>query len=335
MDRVLITGATASQYSDSAHKRSARFSGLLHSALNYSGVTASMSAMPVNSDSSAYKDYESVVVGLAPVSSMSANKIYAALTAVGHARENSNLKILFDAPEPHLVYQSLRSIVSNPEILTKPLYSSRFGFSEVSSNKDFRNFIMETIEFLLSGDYDVVVPRLPYFSGSREIYGIPEVNGRDLIELNFDRLFSDRLNISKSQGSNYWVIENPSTKWAKDIAKTVSNSVIGVRKTQYDTESDYINRMHNSYGYLLNTYKNGTPWWSPHIMVAMSCGIPVFSDWRHTGALGTYWSALPHTVESMTNEERLFVSEMQKISYLDFCPDWDISSKYAARKILN
>lgn len=324
MKQVLITGSTSSQFSNEAQKRSPRFCGLLNTAFSYSGSSVQVQSVSVSEEKSIFDSYDVVIVGLAPFTSFSANNIINALNTVSTVAESKKLKILFDAPEPHLVYQSFDSILKNNSILDKSIYSRRAGHSLVVSNNKFRKSILKTMDFLLSGDYDVVVPSVPYFSGTRDIYGIPKSKShQDLISLNFDQLFKSLDNSSIDVKSKYWLAENINAKWAKDISKTLSNPVLGVKKTQYDTEVDLIKRMQESHGYLLNTYKNGNPWWSPNISVALSCGTPVFSDWRYTGALGVYWSSLPHTVEDLSTEDRILLSSQQREVYYSHLNSFD------------
>lgn len=333
MKKVLITGATSSQYSIDAHKRSARFAGLLNSAINFQGVYSELKSLPVDSTEKDIKDYSSVIVGLAPVSSLSANKFYASINTLSNAIKENKHQIFFDAPEPHTIFQSYKSVLKNPSILTKDLYSAREGYQRVVNDSSFRTSVLETLEYLLEGNYDIIYPSLPYYSPTRGSYGVPTGKG-SFTGLNFDSLFADTFNVSIKEKSKYWLVESPNTKWAKDIALNVAKPVIPVRRNAYDTESDYIARMQNSFGYLNGTYKNDTLWWSPNIMLALSCGIPVFSDWRHTGELGLHWSGLPHSVEDITYEERCSLAMSQKVRYLGALPDWQESSKIAVQTII-
>lgn len=332
MEKVLITGATSSQSSGDAHKRSARFAGLVNSAFNFCGYQSVMKSVSVAHKTQDLDEYSLVIVGMAPFTSMSANKIYPALNTLSLAAEQNKAVVLLDAPEPHLVFQSFKSVLANPDIFLKELYAGREGYVNVHSDKKLQKRLLSTIDFVVSGDYEVVVPSLPYFNGSRDIYGIPGT--KTLHQLNFDGLFVDRKFDVLNKESKFWLAESASNRWARDIAKTLSKPTLNVRRTQYDTESDYISRMQKAYGYLLNTYKNSTPWWSANIVLALSCGVPVFSDWRHTGSLGMSWSGLPYTVENMSREERYELAVLQSHSYFSSVPEWSDSAKSATSKLL-
>ena len=332
MERVLITGATSSQYSVEAHRRSARFAGLLNSALNFDGIQTELKSLPVE-DSGAVSQYSTVLVGLAPVSSMSSNKLYPSLTTLAAAFKQGNAKVFIDAPDPSAIFQSYKSVLKSPEILTKDLYSTRDGYQSVVSSRSTADSILETIEHLLSGDYDILYPSIPYYDQTRDVYGIPSGSG-SFVGLNFDSLFSDNLHLSTRSKPRYWLSESISTKWSKQVSKTVSKPVLPVRRNAYDTECDYISRMQNSFGYLNGAYKNGTLWWSPNIMLALSCGVPVFSDWTHTISLGESWSMLPHNSEDMSNEERCSLALAQRASYLASVDNWTDAAGAVAKTVL-
>lgn len=317
MKKVLITGSTSSQVSIEAQRRSPRFCGLLNSAFSYSGTQAEVRNVTFESfEKEKLDNYDLVIVGLAPFTSLSANTIFNSLHTINMLRGSSKLKIVLDAPEPHLVYRSFRSVLANNDILTKNLYSKRSGYNLVSSNNGFKKSVLDTMNFLMSGEYDIIVPSLPYFEPTRSVYGIPEGGShKDLLGFNFDHLFSSFDNSSETAESKFWLVENINAKWAKNISQTLSNPVLPVKRNQYESQNDSIKRMQESYGYLLNTYKNGLPWWSPNIAVALSCNTPIFSDWRHTGLLGFYWSFLPHTIEEYSREERSTIARHQKETY--------------------
>jgi hypothetical protein len=336
MKKVLITGATSSQYSIDAHKRNSRFSGLLTAGLNFSGVSAQMKSLEMDFDGNNLKEYDTVLIGLSPFSSLSANKSYTSLNTLTKVLESGvKFKIILDAPDPQLVYTSYSSIIKNPEIFTKSLYSSREGFKNVQTDSQLKNKLIQTIEYILTGDYDIVVPEVPYFEFSRDAYGIPKTSSSKTYSLNFDSIFSDTFHVKLGEKSKFWCTDNNNTVWAKKISATLSKPVLNLKRTQYDTDIDYIHRLQQSYGYLLPTYKNNLPWWSANTMLSLSCGIPVFSEWRHTQKMSGYWSVLPQTAEDMSHEQRYELSVMQKETYLAKTTTWEEICKISTKTVLS
>lgn len=332
MKKILITGATSSHGSMDANNRTARFAGLLNSTLSYSSNQSSINFCNIDTDRKDLENNDLVIVGLAPISSLSANKIYSALHVVNQLKDSGKLKIMLDAPDPYLVFQSFKSVLSKPELLTKDLYSSREGYSVVATNPIKQKEMLSSLEFLLSGAYDIITPSLPYYTFTRAAYGIPE--GGETYAYNFDSLFLNNSHYNEKAVAKYWLAETLKTKWAKDISMTVSKPVLNIKRNAYETRSDYISRIQKSYGFFLNTYKNDTPWWSANLMLALSCGVPVFSDWRHTSVLGETWSLLAHSAESMSPSERFNLSQSQLVAYSDNLTSIEELSKQVVTQLL-
>lgn len=333
MKQIFITGSTASQCSVEAQRRNVKFSSMLNRALNISGHNSFIDIPSVEMTLEDVSKYDSVIVGLSPFTSMSSHRIYGALHTLGLALDAGNAKILLDAPDPYLVFKSFRSVISNPSILTKRNYSSRSQYSSVVSDSKVRNKIMETIEVVANTSIPTIVPNSSYFEVNRLDYGMPESNNdMDLINLNLDAMWNQVFNASGSQ-SKYWSSDDAKSFWSTSVEKTLSKPVLALKRTAYDTEYEYVERLKNSYGFLVPTYKNNLPWWSPNIMLSLSHGTPVFSDWRLTSIMGEYWSSLPVYAETLTVEEKIEYARAQIMSYLEITPDWADSIEMSAGKL--
>lgn len=334
MKKVLLTGATASQSSTSANARNIRFTGLLHSALSKTGAYPEIRRYSIDDKSvEDMSEYSSAVIGLSPFGSMSSNRIYEALYAASIAAEQSKLTVLLDAPDPHLVFKSFDALLKNTSILTRDIYSSRSGYSVVVSDPEVRSKILSVVELIVSGAVKVIVPSVPYAQKSytRDTYKIPSVEGfSDLLALNFDSYFQDYNKIVLHSEPSFWVSDFPKSKFIQSLSKTLSSPVMKVNQTAYEHSIDTIERLQSSRGYLLSTQSNELPWWSPNIMLALSCGVPVFSDWRHTSELGTEWTHLPASMEHLSVEHRLVLSSRQKESYLEAAPSWGEAVRQAS-----
>lgn len=333
MKKIFITGATASQYSVDAHSRSTRFSGLLNSALISEGINSVVGVPSIEVTQDEIKEYDSVVVGLSPISSLSANRIYAAIHTLGISLDAGNGKILLDAPDPNMVFKSFRSVLANPSLLTKETYSSRYDYKSVVSDPKVRNRLMETIDIVANEGLPTIVPALPYFNPTRDDYGIPSSGEyKDLISINLES-FSKSKNIVDSNNHKYWSSESHSSPWSKKIEKTLSKPVLPLKRSAYDTDFEYEERLKNSIGLLISVHKNNLPWWSPNILLALTNGIPVFSDWRYTEVMGSSWRNLPSDAESMSPAQRLDLASSQLESYLTFVDNCENNIKIQLAKL--
>lgn len=325
MKKVLITGATASQSSLEANKQKVRFGGLLHNALSSAGLDVETRETNLSEN---FNNYEKVIVGLAPVTSLSANKIYTALDALNRAEDKAVL--LLDLPDPHFVYKSMKSVLSNESIIFKSLYNKRLNFQDLVENKNFYNSVISGMEKVYAGKIPVIVPSVPYHKHSPESLNI---NTSSLIELNFDSYFMNDNFYQEKEKSNYWLTDSMKSEWSQNVSKTLFNPVLNYKRSHYDYDLSLVDRILGSFGYLKNNHKYDNPWWSRNIMLTLSCGVPVFADWRQTSVMGDAWRILPQSVEEITHLERKELADEQKSSYLSFCPAWDEIAEYSISQI--
>ena len=326
MKKVLITGATASQSSLEANKQKTRFSGLIYKALTDGGVSTELRDTEYQET---FDIYDRVIIGLAPFTSLSANKIYTALDALNRAGDKAI--ILLDSPDPHLVYKSISSVLSNHSILSKSLYEKRLGFKRFLEDKSFSDSVFAGVERLASGINTAVIPSVPYYSHSMDSL---RLGTESIIELNFDSYFKDDNFYVEKEKSSYWLADSNKSIWVKDIQGTVYSPVLNFKRSHYDSDLDLVERITGSFGYLKNNHKYDNPWWSRNIMLALSCGVPVFSDWRQTSIMGECWRLLPHTVETISHSERKELADEQKSSYLSFCPSWEEICEYSVSRLI-
>lgn len=325
MKKVLITGTTASHTSVQANLRNMKFTGLLSMSLIHSGVEIELRDV---SSSESFEQYDKVIVGLSPFTSLSSNKIYNALDTIN--RSGDKTVLLMDSPDPHLVYRSMISAVNNPSIMSKDLYSQRRDFQEFINNKKFSESVVSGMNKVLNEKLPLLVPSVPYFSHTTDSL---RVTTEDLIELNFDSFFESDNYHEERKSSKYWLADSRKNIWVEQIKDSVSNPVLNFKRSHYDSDIDLVDRIIDSFGYLKNNHKYDNPWWSRNIMLTLSCGIPVFSDWRHTSKMGDSWSLLPHTVEEMSNTQRKELSLEQKSSYLSLCPSWEEICDYTVSQL--
>lgn len=334
MKKVLVTGSTASQCSAEAHRRSARFSGMLVEALTSIGFDVDFKELSVDTPSANFESYDSVIVGLAPISSLSAHRIYPALSALYYAIEQGKATVLFDAPEPHLAINSFKYTIENPTSLVKNLYGKRSGYWSVANNFAVADRILAAVERVAYTPLTTIIPSVPFYTFSATAIDIPTAgNSSNLVQVNFDRGLSEEKDFRLRETSKYWLSENHKNKWSKTVEKTLSKPVLPLRRSAYDTAKDLSSRIHDSYGVLFGTYKDGLPWWSPNVMLSLNSGVPVFSDWKVTASLGDAWTLLPHQAEDMTYEERFSLATMQLTQYLNACPEVASEADRLARRI--
>jgi len=107
--KVLITGCTAQQTSKKHAERTPTFSNLLGQNFKNAGIDVTFASPQISWEKSYLEEFDLVIVGVAPTTSISANKIYPAFITANKCREIGNLSLLIDAPESFKIPPSLNA----------------------------------------------------------------------------------------------------------------------------------------------------------------------------------------------------------------------------------
>ena len=130
MSKILITGMTSSHTSENANMRSLSFAGVLNHVLTVNGHEVIQDQPSVSWNLNDLAEYDAVLVGISPITSLSSNYAYGALSVIDVLLDDPRLKLFIDSPEPTRITSSLRAISKTPDNITKPFYSYRKGFSQ-------------------------------------------------------------------------------------------------------------------------------------------------------------------------------------------------------------
>ena len=100
MSKILITGMSASHASDKTNLRSLSFAGVIKLVLEQQGHEVVQVNPEVSWNLKDLEQYDSVLVGLSPITSLSANHVYGALSVIDVLLDSPKLRLFIDAPEP-------------------------------------------------------------------------------------------------------------------------------------------------------------------------------------------------------------------------------------------
>jgi hypothetical protein len=296
-------------------------------ALHDGGADVTISEPSIYTTKEQLAEYDSVIVGIAPPTSIAANKIYPAFALASRAKEVGNLSLFIDAPEPYKLQSSLKSCYLNMSDLQKDFYSRRKSYSELVSNQNLRQEVLGFISYLYTEKWPkTFYPSLPWSQNnfiSQHLSGTDETN---LVPVSLDSYLLKspyvvkEFNISKP----YWTCDSPKTDWAIKTISSLIYDVVPTRVNRWEEEEDTLLRIKRSIGTLISVYRSGDPWWSPVLAQSLSCGVPAITEWRLSGDFGWgEWRYLASDVETMDESERFRLSEKQKTSYLAAIPSWE------------
>jgi len=321
--KVLITGSTASQTTFGKPT----FANFLYESLVHADADVTFVLRPsVDMSMEELEQYDKVLVGIAPPTSVTAYKVYPAFAIAYRAWKLGNLEMFIDAPEPHKLQASINSCRTGKSDLTKDFFSRRKNYSDFVASNQLQNEVNGFIAFLHSKKWPhTYYPAFPW-SESRTIYQDSLVMGANsLISLVPDSWLFEKNYVSTENAtqSNYWTADATNTVWLRSTREQLTQKVVLAQSKRSETEQDVIDRVRGSIGSLISVYRQGQPWWSPLLAQSLSMDVPVITDWRRTSHMGAEWSYLATSVEEMSHTERYKLASFQKESYMNNIPTWD------------
>lgn len=324
--KVLITGSTAQQCSTRAASRTPTFSSLIAKGLHDADVDVSIAEPSIYTTRKELEEYDAVLVGVAPPTSLSANKIYPAFSTAAKAKDIGNLVLFIDAPEPYKIQSSLKSCYLNNSDLQKSFYERRKSYSHLLEDKNFRDEVQGFVSYLYTDKWPTTI--YPAFGWSENKNSARSITGLDAT--NLFPVMVDSYLLQDAEPSRefhltreYWTCDSMKTQWVSEVVPTLSYDVVPTRLSKWEFEEDTLERIGKSVGTLVSTYRSAESWWSPALSQSLSVGVPVVTDWRNTSYLGSEWSYLGASIEEMTDAERFAVAEAQTSSYLKSIPTWE------------
>ena len=320
MSKILITGMSASHASEKANSRSLSFAGVMKLVLEQQGHEVIQENPEVSWNLNDLEQYDSVLVGISPITSLSANHVYGALSVIDVLLDSPKLRLFIDAPEPGKITASLRAMVKTPDNLTKPFYSYRRGFTHASQPNMLNNLI-EVIEALLTKPWPITLyPSLSWTDEIEHVANFLPEGARDSLKaINLDAYLISTQEMIDIERRDKWVVENYSTKWVKSTASTLSTPTVPMKWNKAWTDSQVYAQIASGIGALIPPYPSST-WWSYRYIQCMNAATPIATNWKESQLLGSSWTHLASSIESMSKEERLALATQQRNAYLENVP---------------
>lgn len=332
--KVLVTGSTAQQASRVHAERTPTFSNLLVRSFQDAGVEAVLSSPKLGWDDDFLSEFDLVIVGIAPTTSISANKIYPALITAEKCRNIGNLALLIDAPESFKLPPSFRAWQDMDKTL-KSFYDRRKNYSEVAQDENLQAQLKSFISYLCEDPWPTTFfPTYPWSTKDYLVKNLPNLDSESLVGVNVDTyVLLQPPKVKNFYASDeYWTCDSMSP-FGKEQQKLLSKPVLPTKATIWESENETLTRIRESLGTLIATYRWGESWWSPVLSQSLSQGVPVVHDWRACGYLGEEWTNLASTVENMSLSEREELAYSQKQSYLNNLPSQEETSEKLLKTI--
>ena len=320
MANIYLTGMTASQASANANNRSLSFSGVLYKVLISAGHNVTWGDPQVAYTAEDLDKYDSVIVGIAPLTSLASNRVYGALSIIDQMWSSPKLTLLIDAPTVDQIDVSLRAIWSSPKALVKDFYSYRKDYAKIASSKQIQARLLDCIDRLLNQTWPkTIYPALPWKDIADIYKNLPGGSVQSLHDVSLDSyLLVDPDETAKAEK---WVIESTDAKWSESVTRTVTRPVSPMKVNKGWTDEQVADQIARSVGVIISPHKKQGTWWSYRYIQALNAGTPVATEWKESGRIGDSWSVLAAGIDSGSEEYRNLIATAQREAYLANIPD--------------
>ena len=308
---------TAAQASPSANSRNLQFAGVLHKVLTGLGHEVTWADPDLSYNKESLSSFDSVLVGISPISSLGANRVYGALNLINLLWGSDKLTLFVDAPSTYQIVASLKSADSNPTSLLKEFYSYRKGYKDVLSDISLSSNISSAVVKLTHEQWPTTIyPKLPWKSNNEVRATSPHNMYSNFIGLNFDEiLLSDSAELIDNRTK--WVVDSYSHKETKKLVETLSFPTSLMKWNKGVTDAQVLDQLSRSLGAIVSTHRGDGSWWSYRYVQSFNAKTPVYTDWKETSALGDAWNFLASAIENLNASERNALSEKQKEAYFN------------------
>ena len=322
--KVLITGCTSQQASPKHAGRTPTFSNLLAQSFRNADIEASVASPRLDWDESFLKEFDLVIVGISPTTSVSANMVYPAFVTANKARKIGNLALLIDAAESFKIPPSLTAW-SDETVTFKSFYERRKSYFEVSQSSELKAQLFEFVEYLSNEAWPTTFyPSYPWSNPELLTKYLPNLSAEKLVAVSVDSylIFQSEKTKNYLTTDNYWTCDYATTA-TKNLAQMLTMDVVPTKESPWELQDETLIRIRHSVGTIVATHRNNESWWSPAFAQSLSQKVPVSCDWKITGYMGSEWEHLATSIESMDYEERSELAFAQKTSYLKNLPTRD------------
>lgn len=314
MSRIFITGMSAQHASSSSNSKNLNFAGVLESVLKTSNHDITWASPSIYMTKESLDKYDLVLVGVSPITSVGANRLYGSLSIIEQLWGDPRLKFFIDGPSQSQIEISLRSTLNNPDSLIKPFFSYRKEYSNVVSESDTQARLLEAIRLLLEEDWGTTIaPSLPWQHFENIKLSKNAKTNLELVNLDSHLIFDEPIEQEKT---DKWSVDSYSTNWAKSVVATIGLPHSPMKWSKSWDDGQIFLQIARSIGAIISPDKKDGTWWSYKYIQAMNSGTPVVTDWKESRALGFEWSMLAPSIESMPEPSRRLLALAQKEIYL-------------------
>lgn len=319
MSKILLTGMSAAQASRKANARTLSFAGVLEKSLSSAGHEVLWEVPSIGWTKEFLDQFDSVIVGISPLTSLSANYCYGGLHVISELLDDERLTLLVDSPQPGQITASLKSITANPQAFTKDFYTNRQGFQQASKDA-VRTRLLATVERLLTATWPTTIyPSLPWQDALTVSNQLSESASQNLVGINLDAELLVPVNYRTDRRLK-WSADSLNSPWAQKVATGLVYPVSLMKWNKGWADDLVEEQIARSTGVLITPHKKDGTWWTYRYIQAMNTGTPIASLWTETVKIGESWGNLAANIEALSQDERNTIATKQREEYLSAIP---------------
>lgn len=329
--KVLVTGMASYHTGDSANTS---FFGTLIQAIKEI-ATVTQEAPSVLWTKEYLDQYDSIVVGVTPPTSIGANKVYGALHLINLMYDSPKLVLVVDTPQVWQFKSSLNAVAQDVSTIFTPFYSKRREY-RLAKSTSISNGIQEAAKKLISLPWPkTIYPQVPWKTSSDVAKFISKKSPDSLIGVNLDSFLLSET--SPSQNYNpLWAVDNQTALWTRKIEKLLRYPTTPLKRNPKDSDDLVFQRIASSFGLLIVPQDRGVgTWWSYRYIQALNAEVPIVSDWKDTGRLATSWYVLGSSLEEFSDEQRRALANAQRTDYIKSIPTKEESIELVKSILMN
>jgi hypothetical protein len=314
MSKILLTGMSAPQASRKSNERTLSFAGVLDKSLRAAGHAVVWETPSMDWNKEYLDQFDSVIVGVSPLTSLSANYCYGGLHVLSELIDDPKLTLMVDSPQPGQLEASFKTTIGSPETFTKDFYFNRRGFQQ-ASDPVTRTRLLGTVERLLNGAWPTTIyPSLPWHELDTIKTQFTENAAQNLVGINLD---AELLVEERHAGERRlkWSADTLDSPWAKKVISTLIYPVSPMKWHKGWEDKLVEEQIGRSTGVLISPHKKDGTWWTYRYVQALNTGTPIATLWTEAVHLDESWGNLAANIETLSQAERDTIAIRQRESY--------------------
>ena len=267
------------------------------------------------------ENFDQIIFGVSPPTSMGANHIYGGINVLNTLYESPKLKLVIDSPQMWQYKNSLRAFRRDSDQIFGSFYSNRKNYiqakkSNIRESAEALAYKLSTSQWPVS-----IVPSLPWQDKDSIDEKLSFIPKDSIIPINLDALLLTR-DTPIIGRADQWAVDNTKSAWFLTTKNTLRFPTMSMKNSTKPKDFEVKERINSCMGAMITPQDRsiGT-WWSYRYIQAMNTTTPIATYWQDSGVVSPEWGMLGYQLEDMQPYERQHVAFQQIKQYESLIPN--------------